>query len=469
MSDALRALFDGADTGLALVGPNEVLITNPAVEQLLGLKAGSPRPSWCNFGAGVHRTADASVAYRCSDVEFEGKPCRIISAWDETTVREAALAAHNRQRHRQKEQRIAALGQLSSGLAHELNNALQVVRIGTELLAMDNPSAAAPVLDATQRMANIVRHLMAFAGSKVGQVDQIDVSKQISAIDMDDVFGEDVEIATHVESNLRIDLITGELERIVSELLDNSREAMDDVGMVSLVVKGVDMDRAEARSRGLRTGSYVEIVVDDDGIGLDPSSLERATEPFFTTRGAERAGLGLAAVQGIVARVGGAMQLESPGRGATVTVWIPQSTAAPPEGVESRPLTGAQVLLAEDDAAVREMIQVVLERAGVAVIGCRDGLAALDAADHNVFDALITDVKMPRMDGPTLAAELRMRRPELPILFITGFADVDRPDSVADAVVLNKPFDASKLRKALGELLALAPAALQPRASGTSD
>ena len=455
MSDEslIRLLFENSETALALVSPERVLLANAAAGDLLGLHEGDCAPGWGLFGAGEQRRGDRVVAYRMNAATWEGQAVRVLVGWDVTAVRAMAHEEHNKRTHRQRERQIAALGQLSSGLAHELNNALQVVQGGSELMAQEQPEQARPVLEATRRMANIVRHLMAFSGATVGEEDRVDVSGRLRSIDLHDFFGPDVDVATDIEERLRVRAIEGEVERIVRELLTNSMEAVGDVGYVSVVASSVLLKGDHAAMLGVASGEFVRIVVDDDGIGMSPSDVKRAAEPFFSTRGEDRAGLGLAAVQGIVARVGGAMQIESPGQGATVTVWLPAASAEPAATEERATLRGARVLLADDEPSVRELLTLMLQSQGAFVIACEDGLEALDASEREVFDALITDIKMPRMDGPTLAAELRRRRPTLPVLFITGFADSAVPPTVSDALVLNKPFDSEKLKDALARLL----------------
>jgi DNA-binding NarL/FixJ family response regulator len=254
-----------------------------------------------------------------------------------------------------------------------------------------------------------------------------------------------------------VELDPGDLEQILLNLVVNARDAMPDGGALAIAtaertfVEPVPVD-------GLDPGDYVALMVADTGIGMDTATAGQAFEPFFTTKDAGKGtGLGLSTVYGIATRSGGAIELEtSPGRGTTVTVYLPRADAAPkPAPAASRDRTEAAgtILLVEDATGVRTVVAELLRSAGYRVLEASSGDAALERARsyEGAIDLVLTDVVMPGMRGPALVAELHAVRPELKPLYMSGYADdVLSERDLEHAFLLHKPFSKAQLLARVG-------------------
>jgi signal transduction histidine kinase/ActR/RegA family two-component response regulator len=387
----------------------------------------------------------------------------------ETAGREAAES-----RVRQA-QRMEALGQLAGGIAHDVNNVLQAVASGARLIRRrpDEPEQvqrlAGMVLDATERGAAVARRLLAFA--RQGELRAADVDAAAMLGDLREVLGHTlgagVSVRTEVAPGLpplRAD--KGQLETVLVNLATNARDAMVAQGGGALVLAAAPEEVTEGARHpaGLLPGSYVRLSVADTGSGMDAATLARATEPFFTTKpSGSGTGLGLAMAKGFAEQSGGGMLMESaPGRGTTVTLWLPRSTGAA-EAAEAllpaRSGTGdsaaPHALLVDDEALVRQALAAELAAHGWRVEQADSGAAALRAleAAGRPFDLLVTDLAMPAMNGLQLLREARQRHPGLPGVLLTGLVGdgAAAHAALAEAVrggpfeLLRKPFDVSEL------------------------
>ncbi len=216
-------------------------------------------------------------------------------------------------------------------------------------------------------------------------------------------------------------------------------------------------------------GDYVEICVTDTGSGMTPEVRAKAFEPFFTTKEIGKgSGLGLSQILGFAKQSGGGVRIDSrPGEGTLICIYVPRADAAPEKQddnghrVDARALTGTRILLVDDDSAVRAVTAEALRDLGYDVIEAGSGAAALDLFERSGVDLMIVDLAMPGMSGAELASRVRAKRPDMPMLFVTGFADRSMLDDVSEAEVVGKPF-------APGELADKARAALLRGAGATA-
>jgi CheY-like chemotaxis protein len=281
--------------------------------------------------------------------------------------------------------------------------------------------------------------------------------------------GDDVELSTHSSANHPHVLgDVGQIEQVIINLAINARDAMPHGGQLSLETKNVILTANESGT--LAAGEYVALVVRDNGSGIPASVLPHIFEPFFTTKEVGRGtGLGLATVEGIVHQSGGAIQVESQlGRGTTFTILLPKASGLPAvqEPVSQAPVAREPnfetVLVCDDDDAVRELISNVLGLRGYVVLRARSGQHALEiaAAQRGPIHLLVTDLVMPKLGGIELAAELRSRQPQLPVLYIAGHSS--RAALLADqlepnTVYLQKPFMPGDLTRTVCSILERQP------------
>jgi CheY-like chemotaxis protein len=247
-----------------------------------------------------------------------------------------------------------------------------------------------------------------------------------------------------------------QIEQVIMNLVVNARDAMSDGGTIRIATARRQISEQRASASGeMQPGEHACLKVSDTGHGMDEETLARAVEPFFSTR-EQGTGLGLATVYGIVQQCGGDIEIESqPGEGTTVTVCLPLTEEPLPEVTEPAAAeeermeaAAARVLLAEDEDQVRGLVKTVLESEGYEVIAAESGEKAqeLFEAAHEPIDVLLTDVVMGGIGGVELARLLREDRPDLPVLFMSGYTELELPEG---AQLLQKPFMPDELLAAL--------------------
>ena len=377
-------------------------------------------------------------------------------------------------------QKMQAIGQLAGGIAHDFNNMLTAIIGFSDFLLMNHrptDPAFQDIMNIKQnanRAAGLVRQLLAFSRQQTlrPQVLQLgDVLSELSIL-LSRLLGENIELKLDQASGLwpvKADL--HQFEQVIINLAVNSRDAMPGGG--KLTIRTANVDERESRELGslqILPGEYVLIEVRDTGCGMSEEVKQKIFEPFFSTKEVGRGtGLGLSTVFGIVKQSGGYIHVESEeGRGTAMCVYLPRHQEAPGE-VEPKPerrvekpkdLTGrGTVLLVEDEDAVRSFAARALGQRGYQVLEASTGTEALDVFESHQgdVDLVLSDVVMPEMDGPTLMAKLRRDRPDLKIIFISGYAEDSFRKHLADNedfMFLQKPFD-------LKELAAAVKAALQ--------
>jgi CheY-like chemotaxis protein len=279
--------------------------------------------------------------------------------------------------------------------------------------------------------------------------------------------GEHVELHSSLAADLQPVLIDpGQLEQILVNLAVNARDAMPDGGTLRIDTANIDLDDEYAAARPeLTPGPHVRVRVSDTGMGMSPEIVRRAFDPFFTTKpSGEGTGLGLATVYGIIQQAGGRAQIYSEaGVGTTITVLLPPTEQAPASSVTAPDRSpsrscGETILLVEDEEVLRDVTCRILTAAGYKVIVAADGLDALGvAATHpEHIDVLLSDVVMPRLNGPQLAEQLLAKHPSTRVLLMSGFAEpiLDRGGHLGEGVTLiEKPFSGPALLTKLAQVI----------------
>jgi PAS domain S-box-containing protein len=375
-------------------------------------------------------------------------------------------------------QKMEAVGTLAGGIAHDFNNQLTVMLSNARfaLAALSEREGRDPeVLLALEDLNRAANHCAQLTRSLLHFSRRTPVSPR--ALEVADVLTDSEELLRPLvpssiqfvlrrpERPARVVADPTQLQQVLVNLVVNARDAMPDGGHLWLEAHERRVtDEAEAARFGLAApGAYVEFSVRDSGHGMDSETRARIFEPFFTTKPlGQGTGLGLATAYGIVEHAGGSIAVESePGRGSTFRVLLPQSLEpAPSVGADAAAGAGAAttVLVAEDEEGVRRLLTRSLRAAGYRVVEAPNGAEALRIGRQQAIDALVTDVDMPRMGGPELARRLTRRRPELPVLFISGTTGEDLLDPGpgsphARSRFLAKPFSEDALLEALRGVL----------------
>ncbi|MGH9410336.1 MAG: ATP-binding protein [Vicinamibacterales bacterium] len=372
-------------------------------------------------------------------------------------------------------QKMEAVGQLVAGVAHNFNNLLTVTMGYTDILIerhRDNPLDRAElghIQQATERGAALVRQLLAFARKHDRPRARIDLNRAVDGLrDMlDRVTREDVHLTIEpVRPPVAISLDPGDLEQIILNLAMNARDAMPAGGELSIEVARATVEASQIPPDFIaQPGEYARLRVRDNGVGMTPEVRSHLFEPFFTTKEVgEGTGLGLAFIHGVVNTAGGFVTVETaPGQGTSVAIFLPVATAESEAAVSAPTADRAEpavwsgtILLVEDEHTVREMTGRMLRRAGYQVIaaeGPKEALALFEQRGRAI-DLLVTDVVMPDMHGPELADRIASLKPDLRVLFVSGYADAMPPiGDVSGRAFLAKPFPPVRLVAAVGELL----------------
>jgi len=336
-------------------------------------------------------------------------------------------------------QRMEAVGRLAGGIAHDFNNLLTAILGHSQLLlgrlaANDRSRTDAEKIDkAGRRAANLTRQLLAFSRRQVLEPSVIDLNRIVQDIEeiLDRLIGENIRVVTRLQPGAVAVLADpGQLEQVVMNLVLNARDAMPDGGELTLVTEQPAADASVAA--GIGPGDWVVLRVGDTGSGMLDEVRRQAFDPFFTTK-EKGSGLGLSTVYGIVTQSGGEVAIESnTGAGTTVTIALPRVADVPAtvtdefgRGVLNVEAGTETVLLVEDEPAVRDLVRDILEIHGYTVIHATDGRAALEryAEYGKDIGLLLTDVVMPHVGGLELAEQLRLRRPGIPVIYMSGYCD----------------------------------------------
>jgi PAS domain S-box-containing protein len=390
--------------------------------------------------------------------DAQGRFARTMAAMVDVTGRRRTEEALR------QSQKVEAMGQLTGGVAHDFNNLLSPIIGGLDFLQRRQVGGEreqrmiAGALQAAERAKTLVQRLLAFARRQPLQPTSVDLHQLVRGMEalVTSTMGPRIRVQVDVPADLPAAFAdANQVEMALLNLSVNARDAMPAGGYLRIAARGQECPGDPAR--GLAPGSYVALTVTDDGIGMDEATLARAIEPFFSTKGIGRGtGLGLSMVHGLAAQLGGALTLSSaPGEGTTVELLLPAAANAvssrSDDGEEAQAARAGRALLIDDEELVRGSTAAMLEELGFDVIQfecARNALAELEAG--LAVDLVVTDHLMPDLTGAELARQLRERRPGLPVLIISGYAETD--GIAADLPRLAKPFRQTDLARSLSKL-----------------
>ena len=441
--------------------PDDVSSTGAALATAIGVHDVSAFENRC-------RHADGSFRWISWHTSMEGG---FVFAYgrDVTDEKVQAEALQQAEAALRQSQKMEAVGQLTGGIAHDFNNMLAVVIGSLELLArrLDNADSRAQryvesATEGAKRAALLTQRLLAFSRQQPLRPESIDANKLVSG--MSDLLrhslGAEIQLEAVLAGGLwRTHADPNQLENVVLNLAVNARDAMPEGGRLTIETQNAHLDaRYVATHLGVAAGQYVLIAVTDTGMGMPEEVIAKAFDPFFTTKAVGKGtGLGLSQVYGFVKQSGGHVKIYSePGEGTTVKIYLPRQIAGQQDGDAAHTVStmprGEQrevVLVVEDEPAVRELSVEVLGQLGYRVLEADGAAAALRQIDAYPDIALLfTDVVMPEVNGRKLAEEARRRRPDLKVLFTTGYTrNAVVHNGVLDAGVdlIGKPFTIEEL------------------------
>jgi signal transduction histidine kinase len=418
----------------------------------------------------IHRVEDVTEFIRLK--QFGSEQERLS---EELRIRAEHMEAEVYQRAKQLEEanrkRLEALGQLAGGVAHDFNNLLSVI-LGYARLARERSGGQQPlshdlqqVERAAENAATLTRQLLAYTRQQVLEPKVLSLNAVLERVEplIRRLIGEDIDFQIKLDPQLdRVKADQGQLEQVIMNLAINARDAMPQGGKLIIETKNEDVE--DPKSPQPAELAFVVLSVSDSGVGIDPATQERIFEPFFTTKPRGKGtGLGLATVYGIVRQSGGHISVHSEvGTGTTFKVYLPTTNEAlaPPTPIDTRArVTGSEtILLVEDQPMLRELMQTILERRGYRVLSAEGPALALERAksEGGVIHLLLTDVIMPGMNGRLLAERLRCRRPQVKVLFISGYTDdlvLQDGQLQMGMGFLPKPFSEETLSRKVREVL----------------
>nr|WP_320132283.1 ATP-binding protein [uncultured Holophaga sp.] len=385
------------------------------------------------------------------------------------------------ERHRLEEQlrhsqKMESLGLLAGGIAHDFNNLLQVMGSYAELLEED-VSLGSPGLEKLEQIRNAVsratqltRGLLAFSRRQAIRTELVELNGLVQRVEtfLRRVIGEDITLVARIcAEGLPVRVDEGQIEQVLMNLATNARDAMGAGGLLCIITEGLEMDEDFVRLHGFGTpGPWASVVVSDTGSGMDEATRARIFDPFFSTKAVGKGtGLGLAIVYGIVQQHRGHITVYSePGRGTTFRVYLPlapeaESAQTLPARLDPGELRGKEtILLVEDEDAVRRVVASVLAAHGYAVLEARDGLEAQAVYEEHApgIRLILSDLRMPKVNGRELFEALHTRVPGLPFLFMSGYPpeviqSLGELDPGADLIM--KPFQPGELLSRIRQIL----------------
>lgn len=421
------------------------------------------------------------VQWKCKDghvivVRLSGRPVSGV----EQPAEELEIIAEDITDRRQLEeqfrqaQKMEAVGRLAGGVAHDFNNLLMVINGYTEVLLEELKSGDAmyqkvqSIQQAADRAATLTRQLLAFSRKQLLELKVVDVNTVISDMErlLRPLIGENIGLITRLSPDAgRTRADAGQLEQVIMNLVVNAKDAMPEGGKITVQSSEVTVRQNFREHRFIQPGRYVVLSVSDTGHGMDKETQSRIFEPFFTTKEKGKGtGLGLSTVYGIVKQSGGYVFPQSePGAGTTFYIYLPRveespEEMAPPKSQENEKGGCETVLLVEDEASVRELVRETLAARGYKVLEAENGESGLRVADAHGdgIDILITDVVMPGMGGRELAKRLLQIRPNLAVLYLSGYTEdtiLHQGALGPGTAFLQKPFTLQNLARKVREVL----------------
>jgi len=373
-------------------------------------------------------------------------------------------------------QKMEAIGRLAGGIAHDFNNLLMVISGYSEFLLErlgPDPRLRGPaqeISNATRRATSLTRQLLAFSRKQILAPKVLDLNEVVTENlkMLTRMIGEDIDLVMVPGPALgAVRADPGQIDQVIMNLAVNARDAMPQGGKLTIETANVSLNENFARTHApLVPGDYVMLSISDTGVGMDGETQSRIFEPFFTTKGAKGTGLGLSTVYGIVKQSGAYIFVESqPQHGTAFRAYFPRADVReePVPAQESTGLPSADrgqetILLVEDEPNLRRLAQQYLEKQGYRILEAEDGAAALQIVDghQGKIDLLLTDVVMPGMNGRELAAQITAQRPEIRVLYMSGYTEnaIGHDGQLETGInLLQKPFSLPTLKERVRELL----------------
>lgn len=387
--------------------------------------------------------------------------------------KQAESALREREEQLLQAQKMESIGQLAGGVAHDFNNLLTVINSYSDMLlgeiGFENPfvrNGLDQIKEAGHRAASLTRQLLAFSRRQILEPKVLDLNDVVSNMAklLRRLIGEDINLVFCPDAKLgRIKVDPGQMEQVIMNLAVNARDAMPGGGQLTIETLNCEMKSATTpHGASVPPGAYVMLGVTDTGCGMDQATIARIFEPFFTTKEVGKGtGLGLATVDGIVKQSRGGITVSSELKtGTTFRIYLPRIEENCDELVSS-PLQddgfhGSEtILLSEDDEMVRALAQAVLERSGYTVVATKHVKDALRFVqdDKQTFHLLLTDAIMPGMNGPELASQVLALRPEIKVLYMSGYTDKVFMNWEPGTPFLQKPFTPQTLTKKVRDTL----------------
>jgi signal transduction histidine kinase/ActR/RegA family two-component response regulator len=418
-----------------------------------------------------------SEADRAAELE-EAVRSRTQELWEANqALKEEAKEREAAEAQLRQVQKMEAVGQLTGGIAHDFNNMLAVVVGGIDLARrrLSGPRKEVQqhltnAMEGATRAAALTRRLLSFARSEPLLPERVESGELVQGMSdlLDRTLGERIRVETRLADDAwPVFVDPHQLENAILNLAVNARDAMDGEGTLVIASENVTMTANQVGD--IRAGEYLKISIVDDGCGMAPEVLDRAFEPFFTTKPVGKGtGLGLSQIFGFAHQSEGEVGIESEvGKGTTVSLFLPRTKAKAssrlqPQAVadgEAEPhVAGARILLVEDDPRVRAATIGALEDLDYQPTACSNGADAIATFDAQEFDLVISDVIMPEMTGPELIRVLKARRPDIAVLFVTGYVGEGEGEDLIGYDLLRKPFTVGALAAAVATALSRRPA-----------
>ncbi|MEM8997336.1 MAG: response regulator, partial [Acidobacteriota bacterium] len=447
-----------------------------------------------NLGVWLLGRRDPDDEYPAQDLQS----LRLLANQVAALYRSQLEEQENRRLHDQllHSQKMEAMGRLSAGIAHDFNNLLSAI-LGYSDLLLSTPNVHDPVSqqylegikEAGDKAASLTSQLLAFSRQQAMETRVVDLNELLEHLEtlLRRVIEEDIALNTALcDEPAHVYVDTGHMEQVVLNLAVNASDAMPRGGALTLrtdlVVSPSPAAADDAVHGDIPRGRYVRLQVVDSGAGIPPEILDQIFEPFFTTKKAGKGtGLGLSMVYGIVTQCHGFIRVDSaPGAGAVFSIYLPQSTAAPVSESQSRSrrafkASGAEtILLVEDEAGVRKVVLEILRSRGYSILEATDGVegVAVARAFEGDIDLVLTDVMMPNMRGPQMVEALRESRPDVKVIFMSGYSDERALGDLVrrgEAVLVRKPFTPNTLAKEIRDALDAGGASVAARGTRPVD
>jgi len=500
-----RVLTETAASGIFILQGEKFVYVNPASEAITGYsreellamdfenlvhpdfqemvkqraqarQQGQPVPSRYELKIVTKNGEERWIDLAVGVITFEGKTAILGTDFDITERKRAEEEMRALEEHLRQSQKIEAIGRLAGGIAHDFNNLLTVIKGYSELSLLDLKETDSlrgnikEIQKASQRASDLTRHLLAFSRRQILDLKVLDLNSLLRDLDkmLRRIIGEDIELSTKLANDLgKVKIDPSQFEQMILNLAVNARDAMLSGGKLTIETMNVELDEPYTPTHiGVTPGYYVRLSVSDTGLGMSNDVKEKIFEPFFTTKEIGKGtGLGLSTVYGIVKQSGGHIWVYSEaGRGTTFKIYLPRiegelDTLHSRDETDSFPMGSETVLLVEDDPLVRDMANRLLEQQGYRVFEAANGKEALRVAHEHSGDRihlLLTDVVMPQMGGKELADQLKIVRPEVKVLYSSGYTDdaiVHHGVLVPGTHFLQKPFSIKTLSHKVRDVL----------------